>query len=391
MRERIRLSDLNILYICLSEDWATTERKCLTDAIYFRNIGGGAFILCREKSLIDQEAEKEAIPRLYFREDLDQWRGKVNFYFLIQQIMQKKQIDIIHTYNHQTLLPLGSILRSLTHIPLIYTFNEVLTRQKNTFLERWFVARTDMILAFSQNVVEFAKENLPVAERKIKVTGVGIDFPKETHKLDKGGRRKIVVFVSRTEEDLKYLRMFIDSIYPILHGLDENKYQNQVIFSFVTDVSWYNHSLFESLKRMILERQLEMNISFETKSLKAQSFVDCDLFIGLPERELVCDEDYYALATQTPILVPRTASRHALIRQGKFGETYYPDDVRELKDKVLKILLNYERYFVELQGVEEYLEAVHHFEQYSEELYSHYEKLFLQRMRYSQKKKRQVI
>lgn len=391
MRERIRLSDLNILYICLSEDWGTTERKCLTDAIYFRNIGGGAFILCREKSLLDLEAEREAIPRLYFREDLNHWKGSANFYFLIQQVMQKKQIDIIHTYNHQTLLPLGSILRPLTHIPLIYTFNEALTRQKNTFLERWFVARTDLILAFSQNVVEFAKENLPISERKIKVTGVGIDFPKETKKLDKGEKKKIFVFVSRSEEDLKHLRMFIDSIYPILNALSTHKYRDQVIFSFVTDISWYNHTLFESLKRIILERQLEMNISFETKPLKAHSFVECDLFIGLPEQELVCDEDYYALATQTPILVPRTASRHALIRQGKFGETYYPDDVRELKDKVLKILLNYDSYLVELQNVEEYLEAVHHFEQYSEELYSLYEKLFSQRMRYSQKKKKVAL
>ncbi|HLW57583.1 MAG TPA: glycosyltransferase [Bacteriovoracaceae bacterium] len=392
MRERVRLSDLNILYICLSDEWGTTERKCLTDAIYFRNIGGGAFILCREKSLIDIEAEKEAIPRLYFKDDLDLWKGKFNFYFQIQQIMQKKQVDIIHTYNHQTLLPLGIILRSLSHIPLIYTFNEPLPRPKNLFLERWFVSRTDSILTFSQNVVELAKENLPIAERKIKVTGVGIDFPNITKRVgDKGDKRKVAVFVSKTETDLKYLGKFIDSIYPTLFALEEQKFKAQVIFTFMTDISWYNHSLFEHLKRMILERQLEMNISFETRPLKVQSFVDCDLYVGLPEKELCSDEDYYALATQTPILVPRTASRHALVRQGRFGETYHPEDVREMKDKMLKILLNLDRYQVELQGIEQSLEATHHFEQYTEDLYAHYEKLFSQRIRYSQKKKKLSI
>lgn len=392
MRERVRLSDLNIFYICLSNEWGTTERKCLTDAVYFRNIGGEAFILCREKSLVDLEAEKEAIPRLYFKDDLDLWRGKFNFYFHIQQIMQKKQVDIIHTYNHQTLLPLGVILRWIAHIPLIYTFNELIPHSKNRFLERWFVSRTDSILTFSQNIVELAKENLPIAERKIKVTGVGIDFPGITKRVgDKGDKRKVVVFISRTEEDLKYLGKFIDCIYPTIFALEEQKFRPQVIFTFMTDVSWYNHTLFDSLKRMILERQLEMNISFETRPLKAQSFVDCDLYIGLPEKELCSDEDYYALATQTPILVPRTASRHALIRQGKFGETYYPDDVRELKDKILKILLNSDRYQVELQGIEEQLEAMHHSEQYTEDLYAHYEKLFSQRIRYSQKKKKLTV
>ncbi|HLT22120.1 MAG TPA: glycosyltransferase [Bacteriovoracaceae bacterium] len=392
MRERVRLSDLNILYICLSDEWGTTERKCLTDAIYFRNIGGGSFILCREKSLIDQEAEKEAIPRLYFKDDLELSRGKFNFYFQIQQIMQMKQVDIIHTYNHQTLLLLGIILRSISHIPLIYTFNEFLPRPKNRFYERWFVSRTDSILTFSQNIVEFAKENLPIAERKIKVTGAGIDFPSITKRTgDKGDKRKVAVFISRREQDITYLKKFIDSIYPTLFSLEEHKFKPQVIFTFMTDISWYAHPLFESLKSLILERQLEMNISFETRPLKAQSFVDCDLYIGLPEKELCSDEDYYALATQTPILVPRTAARHALVRQGRFGDTYHPEDVRELKDKVLKILLNADRYQVELQGIEEQLEALHHFEQYTEDLYSHYEKLFSQRIRYSQKKKKLTV
>jgi len=41
MREKVRLSDLSVLFICLSDDWGTTERRCLSDADYFRNIGRG--------------------------------------------------------------------------------------------------------------------------------------------------------------------------------------------------------------------------------------------------------------------------------------------------------------------------------------------------------------
>src|SRR6476620_4508806 len=113
MREKLRLSDLSVLYVCLSEEWSTVERRCISDASYFRNIGGSSFILCHEKSLIDKEAEKEVIPRIYFPTDLSTWRSKANFYFQIQLILQKQQIDLIHSYNYESLLPLGMILKSM--------------------------------------------------------------------------------------------------------------------------------------------------------------------------------------------------------------------------------------------------------------------------------------
>ena len=93
MREKIRLSDLNVLYISLSTEWGTAERRCLSDAVYFRNTGGAAFILCRQNSFLDREAEKEDIPRLYFATSLEQFRQSLNFYFQIEQILKKHQFD----------------------------------------------------------------------------------------------------------------------------------------------------------------------------------------------------------------------------------------------------------------------------------------------------------
>ena len=131
-----------------------------------------------------------------------------------------------------------------------------------------------------------------------------------------------------------------------------------------------------------------MHVSFETRPLASSSFQDCDIFVGLPQRELFSDQDLYALVTQTPVLLPRTSTRQQLIKQGKFGETYHPEDGRELKDKLVKILTNYSSYLEELQGVELELQEQHHFERYAEELYAHYEKLYTQRLRYSQKQKK---
>lgn len=327
MRERVRLADLSILYVCLSEEWGTIERRCISDASYFRNIGGVSFILCHEKSLVDREAEKEDIPRLYFKDDLSSWRGKLNFYFQIQHILQKQQVDIIHTYNYDSLFPLGMVLKGMLHIPMVFTYNENIPLKQNSLLDRYFISRTDSIFTFSPNIRELAAETLPVGQRKIHVTGAGIDFPaKITRSVHGHEKKKIMTFIPRTEDDLKNLRLFVDCIQPLLHQLQHIDYKQKLIFSFLTDISWYNHPIFEGLKRMILERHLEMHFSFETRALASSSFQDCDIFVGLPQGELFSDQDLFALVTQTPVLLPRTSTRQHLVKQGKFGETYHPED-----------------------------------------------------------------
>lgn len=389
MREKIRLSDLSVLYICLSEEWGTAERRCIADATYFRNIGGASFILCREKSLVDLEAKKEDIPRLHFQTDLSGWRSKLNFYFQIQHILQKQQVDLIHSYNYESLLPLGMILKGMPQIPMLFTFNENIPFKNNSLWDRWFISRTDSIFTFSPNIRELAVEVFPVSSRKIHVTGAGIDFPaKISPSLHPEEKKKIMTFIPRTEEDLRSIRLFVDAIPPLLHALSTQGFKQKLIFTFLTDISWYDHPVYDGIKRMILERHLEMHISFETRPLSSTSFQDCDIFVGLPLNELFSDQDLYALVTQTPVLLPRTSTRQQLVKQGKFGETYHPEDGRELKDKMMKILLNYHNYLEELNGVELELQEQHHFEKYANELYAHYEKLYTQRLRYSQKQRK---
>jgi glycosyltransferase involved in cell wall biosynthesis len=281
------------------------------------------------------------------------------------------------------------VLKSMPQIPLLLTFNENITLLKNNFFYRWFISRTDSVFTFSPNMKELAAEIFPVNSRKIHVTGAGIDFPpKIKRSIHSENKRKIIIFIPRTEDDLKNLKIFIDSILPLLHQLESVNFKQNLLFTFLTDISWYNHPLYEELKRMILERHLEMHISFETRPLTTASFQDCDVFVGLPQSELFSDQDLFAMVTQTPVLLPRTSTRQELVKQGKFGETYHPEDGREIKSKLFKILTNYSSYLEELNGVEYELQELHHLERYAEELFSYYEKVYTQRLRYSQKQKK---
>jgi glycosyltransferase involved in cell wall biosynthesis len=389
MREKLRLSDLNILYICLSSDWGTLERRCLADASYFRNIGGSAFIVCQEKSILDVEAEKEDLPRLHFSGDLRTWRSKLNFYLLLQQIMLKQQFDIIHSYNYDSLLPLGMVLKRQSHIPLIFTFNENVDWKKNSILDRLFLARTDLVLTFSPNIKDLAAEVLPLSYRKINVIGLGVEFQhKHSQRKANQEKKKILVTIPRKITDLETIKLLMDSINPLRHQMDQLKLGQDVIFTLLSDINWLVHPDYETLKRMVLERGLEMMIRFENKPLTPVTFFDYDLVLGLPVDELFSDQDLLALSTETPVLLPRTSTRQQMVLQGRIGETYFPEDSRELKDKILKILMKYHDYQRELASIAPSLRDQHHFERYAEDLYQNYEKLYSQRLRYSQKKKR---
>jgi len=245
MREKIRLSDLTVLYICLSDNWGTLERRCIADASYFRNIGGTAFLLCHEKSLVDREAEQEDIPRLHFSSNLTTWRSKLNFYFQLQHILQKQQIDIIHSYNYETLLPLGMILKGMLQIPMVFTFNESIPWKKNNLLDKWFISRTDSVFTFSPNIKELAVEIFPINLRIIHVTGAGIDFPtKIIRSVHLEEKRKIVIFISRTERSLSSIKLFFDSIPSLFHQLKSVNFDKRRIFTLMTDICWYNHAIY---------------------------------------------------------------------------------------------------------------------------------------------------
>lgn len=383
MRERIRLSDLNILYICLSLEWGTTERRCLSDAVYFRNTGGAAFILCRQNSLIDKEAEKEDIPRLYFPTSLNQFRQSLNFYFQVEQILKKHQFDVIHTYSVETVTPLGAALRSSTHIPLILTFNENVPLKKKLFIEKFLLKRLDSVFTFSSHIQDLAHETFPISIRKIHTLGLGLEAMVVEKMPSELVQVKLGMFVDRTTT-MRLMQGFAECIPGILQLFQDKMPHLKLVFTFISDRNWFDHPLYNPMKRMYLERGLENHISFETKSLRPQSFRDIHLYIGLPHQELLSDIDVLALLGQTPVLLPRTSSRQLLTSGGKIGETYYPGDGRELKEKTLRIFANYEYYMDQLMALAPELMDFHSADRYSEAIYSQYERLYAQRLRYSQ-------
>src|SRR5690606_34656840 len=133
-----------------------------------------------------------------------------------------------------------SILKRMPHIPMVFTFNEILPWKKLSILERWYISRTDSIFTFSPNIRALAEEKFPINQRKIHVTGAGIDFPAKIVRSEHAEeKRKIVAFIQRAEDDLEKIKLFVDSIPPLVHQLKETNNEQKLIFTFITDIPWY--------------------------------------------------------------------------------------------------------------------------------------------------------
>lgn len=390
MREKIRLSDLTIVFICSSHDWKSTERRCLADAVNFRNTGGTSIIYCYEKSFIDVEAEKQSISRFYLPPPKkNNWKHKIDIYFQLQDFFKNNQVDLIHNFSLLALIPLSLALKSHPQIPFIYTYNEHSAIAPKNYFQKWLLARIDFVFTFSRLLKEFVIEKFPIKPRKILITGAGIDFLQNQINIKPSNEYfKVFCFVARSEVNSNKFKFFLDAIEPIFHHLKAKGFNQKIQFTLLTDLPWADHNIYESIKRMILERHLEMAFKFETRYLDRGFFRDCDLFVELEDSELFSELSIYAFMCSTPCLLPRTPIRQEIISYWKGGETYFREDGRELKAKFCQIIFNYSRYLEKLNQSHDQLKERHSFDFYYEEIYKLYETLYSQRLRYSQKQKK---
>ena len=67
MRENVISKHLKILLVCPGHQFGTVERRALLDCEYLRDIGGSPTLYCSKDSLLDMEADKISLPRLFSR------------------------------------------------------------------------------------------------------------------------------------------------------------------------------------------------------------------------------------------------------------------------------------------------------------------------------------
>ena len=102
MRERLRLSDLNVLFICLDSGHGTTGHRVLADVVTFRNLGGNPLLVCLKDSVLDTEAERQDIRRHHLESD-SLWSVSLVLWRLIKDLVKNQQLDLVHCYSYSAI------------------------------------------------------------------------------------------------------------------------------------------------------------------------------------------------------------------------------------------------------------------------------------------------
>lgn len=381
MRERLRLSDLHVMFVCMDQNQSPLSRRALLDAATFRNTGGNALLVCVPGSPLDVAAERQDIPR-YPLDDLD-WRSLWTLYKLTRQLVGHDGLDIVHCYNYRALLALGPALKGEAKIPLVYTCNENIVRAYSPFWHDYCVTRVDQVLTFAPTLAEQVAETLPLGPRKVAAMGSGLERISHVRPVPTTPGFRIGAFVPGDATDVNRIRPLLNA----LPGLEHNSHA-KVILELITDRSWYEHDLYPSLKHTVLERGLEHNVSFHPLSLAAGGVQGQDLYVGLSDEDPFDDVELRALLMGIPMLLPRTSARTELLNGSTLGLTYAPGDVRELKAKALEMLGRKQEFVDALKLVQGELWEKHQHETYCDQLFQLYERLVLQRLRFSLKGRR---
>lgn len=337
-------------------------------------------IVCPPGSPLDRAAELQDIPRYPLEAPAD-WRALWRLYQLTRHLVRKDRLDLVHCYSYRPLVALGAALKRCVKVPLVYTSNENLDEAYLSFWHDYSVTRVDQVLTFASTLGDTAAEVLPMGPHKVLTLGAGVDFPRARGK-ERAPREgwRICTYLPVDEKNL-------DRIIPLLQALPAvaQEVPRPIVLELLTEGSWYEHPLYAALKHSILERGLEHKIAFGTVAWSAGGAIGHHLFVGLDSIDPFDDVELQAMLQQIPVLLPRTAARTQILQSNALGLTYYPTDVREMKAKILEVLVKNERFKTELAQWHSTLIEQHGHENYTEELFQLYERLVLQRLRFALK------
>lgn len=381
VRDKLRLSDLNVLYLYLEEGPHPIIDRVITDLTNFRNLGGNPMLICRKGSMLDKKAEQEDIPREYIYSKKMLSYG-YELYQIVNHLRRDQRLDIVHSYSYEPLLWLGFILKRDNRIPLIYTCNEKVAELYRPFWHDYFITRLDQVIAFSPVLVEQIKERLPFLKRKIFLSGAGVDLIAKDNLPKPDSVLKLCTYVSGSQSD-------VESFLPLLINLPLLEIQGlKTTLALITEGSWYEHPHFEKFKRTILEHGLEHYVSFYSKSWGATALSQHHAFVSVSTSRPFDEHELSALMCRLPVLIPRTSARSDMIGHERLGLTYQAGDSREMRAKIIEIHRHYGRFSHFLDLDFEQLQEKHGFETYVSELFALYERVALQRLRFSLRKGR---
>lgn len=382
MKERVILKDFTVLLLCPSHKWSTIERRVLFDSTFLRNMGCNPIILCFKGSQLDIEAEKEDIPRFFISSKMSHLLGG-KFFMELRRLILDQRFDIIHAYGLFSMWFATIILGNRRQTPLFLSFNQNNFKLPPSYISKWLLKRVDYIFTFSKEIEDFVRENFPIPPKKLRNLGAGIEVHSE-HKPNE--EKTIVGCVVNNLSELRTLHFPIRTFRLLKTSQDEEKFKNVELYIFLGPRLYKK----ERAKNVLTELDYEFykgDIHLLSLRNKESLLKDVDVFFGTAFDEPLNDFELASLLNKIPVLFPRTAMRQNLVENFPgIGESYFKGDSREARVKLLKLLVNIQKYRKKLEVYYPEIFNGHGLDYYAERLQQFYEMAFAKRLRIQKKK-----
>ncbi|MFL5812747.1 MAG: glycosyltransferase family 4 protein [Bdellovibrionia bacterium] len=360
---------LNLTVFCLSQSWGGLEQVAANDALDVGSLGLKAQVVCLENSPIHRflatHKEVKVLP-ISFRPR--------NYFDLGMRSEMRRIVsegsNLLHT--HQTSI-LGSIVPwiwSEPSVAMIASRHIMNNHRKKSFLHRAIYRRVDALLVMSETLRRNIIETHAIAERKVKVVSLGLDFDRfDPERVDRNGPRAqwgadadttVIGLVGRIDP-AKGQATFIKAAAGLLKGSDTQQKLKFVIVGDETRGSNLNY--LKDLKQMVAQFRLEDHVVFTGFQENIPEIMSAlDVFV-MPSRQeafgLVAIE---AMAMSCPVVISQGGSAEEIVGTGgalmraadqsgatsdRLGLIMRPDDAFDLQQK-LKYLLDHPTERVEM-------------------------------------------
>lgn len=380
MREKIRINDLSILFICPSDKWGVLERRVINDCHYLRDLGGNPVLYCLKGSALDKEAQNYSLPRLFYKGKKVNKLFDLTYFLDIKNVLKEGEFDIVHCFNLDYVWTLCWLLMTKPNIPLFLTFNRFIKKIHDGLIETWLFKRIDLLMTFSETTRSIAINYLPVIARKVHVVGTGVEILKQNER-DINNKKIVGCFVT-DESEIENIRTFLYAVNPIIDSLKDKNKGSQIRFFIYS-----NRPISEILDKKILDEKIDsLGISSYVDYVETENITDAirktNVFVSCSFSEPFSDIEIMASLLLIPVVIPRTAARQNFVNKfPDIGSTYYFQDSRELRENILEILHNESEFINSLENHHEKLLLIHGIDSYVEKVHGQYIRLYAQRVR----------
>ena len=375
----------NILYISLSHEWGSKERRILRDGMIIKKKGKNPFLYCYENSPIAKEALSNGIICVYPKKKFSKL-FKWKIFFDLPRIVRKSDIDLIHFYQIELIWSLCFFLYRFIEIPLVLTQCAEVNKFYTNIFYRTLLYRVDTFICPFKGLKENLVSHLMIRSRKIFCCEIAplfssfLDYSGTSSINEKKGFQ-IGVALSGDRNEENHIRILFQAL-----AVFNKKIEEPVYLELISKNFWEGNPFYRFYRELSWEHQIGDWISFEKNDALFERKCHFDLWLELPHDEDLEDSSVWAILGEAPVLLPRTAlSMDIFESYGKLGECYKGRDGREFWQKGLQILQNIDFYRDNLKKASEEIQKRCHASKYGDQLSELYDGLRTRRWAYKGK------